>query len=258
MNNENPEWFDKLLCFGPKRKNANILINNSSYDLGHFCEKFEIKDGNDNNVLISNGIQTGFQLATASGPLCAEPMEGIAFIIDEITVDDESIMGNLQGQAISTFKDICLATFQLSRQRIKEQMYKCEVKSPTECIGKVFQVLDKRRAKVLEETYDENQNLSVIDAILPVSESFGFTKDIVSHTSGAAFCQLNFYKFITMEEDPFWVPTTKDELEEYGEKADIKNIAKIAIDNTRRRKGLLTDEKIVEFVDKQSTRSKKK
>ena len=35
---------------------------------------------------LNNSILTGFQLATASGPLCDEPMSGVCFIIDEIVI----------------------------------------------------------------------------------------------------------------------------------------------------------------------------
>jgi ribosome assembly protein 1 len=34
-----------------------------------------------------NAIQAGFQLATASGPLCGEPMSGVAFFIEDFKID---------------------------------------------------------------------------------------------------------------------------------------------------------------------------
>ncbi|BFU19921.1 elongation factor 2, putative [Entamoeba histolytica HM-1:IMSS-B] len=255
LEGENNEWKNKLICFGPKRCGPNILINLSDENLPLWPQDKDIKNY---TSLVTNAIISGFQLATSAGPLCDEPMEGLIFIIDEILIDEETRSGNIQGQVITAFKDACLAAFQLGRQRIKEPMYLCDIRCPTECIGKVFQVLDKRRAKTLEEGYDETQLMNIIKAQLPVAESFGFTDDMLGQTSGAAFTQTQFDRFVTIPIDPFWVPTTEEELEEYGEKADIKNIAKIAIDNTRKRKGLVLDEKIVEFVDKQSTRSKKK
>ena len=53
--------------------------------------------------------------------------------------------------------------------------------------------------------------------------------------------------------DPFWVPTTEEELEDLGEKADRENIAKVYVDSVRVRKGMLVDRKIVEFAEKQRT-----
>lgn len=53
--------------------------------------------------------------------------------------------------------------------------------------------------------------------------------------------------------DPFWVPTTEEELEDLGEKADRENVAKAYVDSVRERKGLFIDRKIVEFAEKQRT-----
>lgn len=56
-----------------------------------------------------------------------------------------------------------------------------------------------------------------------------------------------------LDEDPFWVPTTEEELEDLGEKADRSNVAKGYMDSVRERKGLFVDRKIVEFAEKQRT-----
>ena len=42
-----------------------------------------------------------------------------------------------------------------------------------------------------------------------------------------------------LDEDPFWVPFTEDELEDLGELADRENVAKRYMDGVRRRKGLV-------------------
>jgi ribosome assembly protein 1 len=55
-----------------------------------------------------------------------------------------------------------------------------------------------------------------------------------------------------LDEDPFWVPFTEDELEDLGELADRENVAKRYVDRVRRRKGLLVKEVKVE-AEKQKT-----
>jgi ribosome assembly protein 1 len=55
-----------------------------------------------------------------------------------------------------------------------------------------------------------------------------------------------------LDEDPFWVPFTEDELEDLGELADRENVAKRYMDRVRRRKGLLVKEIKVE-AEKQKT-----
>jgi ribosome assembly protein 1 len=56
-----------------------------------------------------------------------------------------------------------------------------------------------------------------------------------------------------LDVDPFWVPTTEEELEDLGEKADRENTAKAYMDRVRERKGMFVDRKIVAFAEKQRT-----
>lgn len=56
-----------------------------------------------------------------------------------------------------------------------------------------------------------------------------------------------------LDQDPFWVPTTEEELEDLGEKADRQNVAKAYMDAVRRRKGLFVDEKLIISAEKQRT-----
>jgi ribosome assembly protein 1 len=67
---------------------------------------------------------------------------------------------------------------------------------------------------------------------------------------------LHIYRFEMLDQDPFWVPTTEEELEDLGEKADRINIAKSYMDAVRERKGMFVDRKIVEFAEKQRTLKK--
>ena len=54
--------------------------------------------------------------------------------------------------------------------------------------------------------------------------------------------------------DPFFVPTTEEEREEWGEEAvNMTNIARRLIDAVRRRKGLPVEEKVVKQATKQRT-----
>lgn len=56
-----------------------------------------------------------------------------------------------------------------------------------------------------------------------------------------------------LDEDPFWVPTTEEELEDLGEKADRENVAKVYMDAVRERKGMFVKRKLVEMAEKQRT-----
>lgn len=38
-----------------------------------------------------NHIETGFQLATFQGPLCAEPVEGLAYFVEQVEIDRDTL-----------------------------------------------------------------------------------------------------------------------------------------------------------------------
>lgn len=38
-----------------------------------------------------NHIETGFQLATFQGPLCAEPVEGMAYFVEQVDIDKDAL-----------------------------------------------------------------------------------------------------------------------------------------------------------------------
>ena len=118
-------------------------------------------------------------------------------------------------------------------------MYSCEIQAATEVLGRVYGVITRRRGRIVSETVKEGTPFFTITALLPVAESFGFSDEIRKRTSGAASPQLRFQGFEMLDEDPFWVPFTDDELEDLGELADRENVAKRYMDRVRRRKGLV-------------------
>lgn len=126
-----------------------------------------------------------------------------------------------------------------------------------EVLGKVHGVLAKRRGDILSEELKEGTSIFIIRATLPVVESFGFSNEIRGRTSGLAQPQLMFVGWQLFDEDPYWVPTTAEELEDLGEKADRENVALRYVNQVRRRKGLHVVEKIVESAEKQRTMMRK-
>jgi ribosome assembly protein 1 len=93
-----------------------------------------------------------------------------------------------------------------------------------------------------------------IQSLLPAAESFGFADDMRKRTSGAAQPQLIFAGFEILDEDPFWVPFTEEEMEDLGEHGDRENVAKRYMDGVRKRKGLLVQGRTVaRDAEKQKT-----
>ncbi len=62
---------------------------------------------------LDNSFISGFQLAANAGPLCHEPMTGVAFIVEDIFLEsysqfDEQTYGPFSGQIISAMKEVSL------------------------------------------------------------------------------------------------------------------------------------------------------
>ncbi|XP_028758605.1 elongation factor-like GTPase 1 [Neltuma alba] len=219
---------------------------------------------------LESSVISGFQLATAAGPLCDEPMWGLAFVIeayiyphlgqnDEPEAHQQSEQyGIFAGQIITTVKDACRAAVLQNRPRLVEAMYFCELNTPTEYLGPMYAVLARRRARVLKEEMQEGSPFFTVHAYLPVSESFGFADELRRWTSGAASVLLVLSHWEALNEDPFFVPKTEEEIEEFGDGSSVlPNTARKLVNAVRRRKGLHVEEKIVQHGTKQRTRARK-
>ncbi|EGC38317.1 hypothetical protein DICPUDRAFT_149015 [Dictyostelium purpureum] len=214
---------------------------------------------------LDNSIVSGFQLATIAGPLCDEPMMGVCMIVEDIEVQDieqnSDSYGPLSGQMISAVKEGCRMAFQTKPQRLMEALYLCEIQVTSLALGKMYSVLGSRRAQIQKEGVKEGTQIFCIQARLPVVESFGFSEQIMIKTSGAASTQLFFDNYWeTIEQDPYYEPTTEEELEDNGVNVASlgNNIARQYMNMIRKRKGLFVEEKLVEFGDKQRTLKKNK
>lgn len=263
---------ENVMAFGPKRIGPNLLIDgtNGSF-LGHkVFTKGKSQKNKKTGFHYEESLVTGFQLATQQGPLTAEPVEGIVTIVEVAelkTVTNESnqegqekeaqqngARHNISGHLISVTKERIHQGFLEWSPRLLMAMYEVEIQTTTEVLNKVYSVIGKRRGKILHEDMPEGTPFYLIEASLPVVEAFGFSEEMRKNTSGAAHAQLRFCGFhIAVDEDPFWVPSTEEELEELGEFAERGNVAKMYMNQVRRRKGLAVDDKVVTNAEKQRT-----
>lgn len=272
-----------IAAFGPRRIGPNILIDATGADT---CKRFlfdndEIKSGQYDlfsstpaNRTFADTVTYAFQLATAQGPMCREPMQGVAVFLEKIeytphginnTEDsransptagevadtnglaapkpDASETGRLTGELITTARTSIANGFLDWSPRILLAMYSCTIQATPEVLGRVYGVLTRRRGQILSESLLEGTPYFTIEATLPVAESFGFSDDIRKRTSGLAQPMLKFTGFerlpAEVDVDPFWVPRTEEELEDLGIVGERENIAKRYVDSVRKRKGLL-------------------
>jgi ribosome assembly protein 1 len=217
------------------------------------------------SMALRNNIVSGFQIAANAGPLCDEPMWGLAFIVEPYLFVDGSEAANhsdqyniFSGQVITAVKEACRAAVLQNKPRLVEALYFCELTTPSDQLGPTYDVLNKKRAKILKEEVQEGTSLFTVHAYLPVAESIGFSNQLRSLTAGAASAMLVLSHWKAIDEDPFFIPKTQDELEEFGDGSSIgPNLAKKLMNSVRRRKGLHVEEKVVEHGTKQRTLAKK-
>lgn len=185
-------------------------------------------------------------------------MQGVAVFLEDLCTnvsEDEASqnMGRLTGEIMRTTREAIRQGFLDWSPRVLLAMYSCEIQASAEVLGRVYSVITRRRGRIVSENLLEPSTNFTILALLPVAESFGFSDEIRQRTSGFAAPQLVFEGFEMLDEDPFWVPTTEEELEDLGEKADRENVAKRYVDGVRERKGLAVRRKVVESAEKQKT-----
>ena len=104
----------------------------------------------------------------------------------------QALHGILSGQIISAVKDGCRQAFLLQPARLMAAMYTCNIQTPADVLGKMYGVIAKREGRVLGEEMKEGSDVFIVNAVLPVAESFGFTEEIRKRTSGLARPLLHF------------------------------------------------------------------
>ncbi|KAI8639766.1 P-loop containing nucleoside triphosphate hydrolase protein [Parasitella parasitica] len=277
---------DQIWAFGPRRIGSSLLINripgyvrkpffqmdskrSADVAVDHADEVLEVLDEDTSALSILDidfHIHTAFQLSTLTGPLCAEPMTGVCFIVQGVEFHPEEMVSSngeavdvrarlpiIQGHVIAAAREAYRQGFLDWSPRLLLAMYTCDIQANAEVLGRVYGVISKRKGKIVSEDLKDGTSFWQINALLPVIESFGFSDEIRKRTSGAASPQLVFSGFEMLDEDPFWVPTTEEELEDLGEKADKENLAKKYMDTVRKRKGMFVEKKLVEHAEKQRT-----
>jgi ribosome assembly protein 1 len=243
---------DRISSFGPKRVGSNILFDSESGSIRRL-----FKDSDVNIFKFENSIVNGFQLSTSNGPLAHEPVQGLAVVLEEVSEkeegEDTQTVPNLLGRLITTTRDNIQQGFLDWAPRIMLATYTCDIQASAEVLGKVYAVVQRRRGHIISEEMKEGTPFFEIVSKIPVVEAFGFSEDIRKKTSGAAQPQLVFSGFEAIDQDPFWVPTTEEEIEHLGEFAERENIARKYVNGIRKRKGLFVDEKIIQDAEKQRT-----
>ncbi len=132
----------------------------------------------------------GFRKAIEKGTLIGFPIVGVKVTINDgqyHPVDSSDIA--FQTAAIGAFRE----AYEKAKPAILEPIMKVSIEGPTEFQGNMFGLINQRRGVIVDST-DEN-NMSVVNAEVPLSEMFGFSTILRSSTQGKAEFSMEFLKY---------------------------------------------------------------
>ena len=132
-------------------------------------------------------IIAGFEYACRAGPLCGEPVRRLKVNLVDLQLNQSQDGGSedMRGMGKAIF-----GSFLTADPILLEPIYRIIVSVATELAGETSRILSTRHGKVT--LFEQKGLLTVITGFIPVSETFGFSKELRSATSGRAFWQMFF------------------------------------------------------------------
>ncbi len=210
----------KLWVFGPDQQGPNFLVDQTK----------AVQYLNE----IRDSMQNGFQAVTKEGVLAEESLRGVRFNILDVELHPDAIHRG-GGQIIPTARRVYYAAEMTASPRYQEPVYLCDISTPNDVMGGIYQCFSQRRGIIFSEETVQGTPLLIVKGYLPVSESFGFTAHLRSLTSGQAFPQCVFSHWDIINQDPF----------------DVKSKAYEITMQIRKRKGLKLELPILsDYIDK--------
>ncbi len=162
---------------------------------------------------VLEALITGFEFACRAGPLCSEPVRHLEVnLVDLQTCPGEEGLQIMHGVGKAIF-----GSFLTADPVLLEPIYEIIISVATELAAESSRILSTRRGKVT--LYEQKGPQTQISGYIPVSETFGFSKELRSATSGRAFWQTCF---------------------DHWEKMPQKQACEVIVD-LRRRKGLVAE-----------------
>lgn len=209
--------------FGPGPHSTNMLLDDT------------LPDEVDKSLMekVKQNVLQGFQWASREGPLCDEPMRNVKFRILHMDVASKPLLRGA-GQIIPMVRKVAYEAFRSANPRLMEPIYHVEVLCTSECIAIVEKVIVGRRGLLTLSSVKPGTPLHVLNAFVPVMDSFGFETDVRTHTHGQAFCLSVFHHWEAVPGDPLDSSIVLRPLEKSTESA----LGREFMLKVRRRKGL--------------------
>jgi elongation factor 2 len=146
---------------------------------------------------IMDHIKSGFREAVHSSPLAKEPAYGLKVNLEDVTVHEDPVHRGPAQILPMTWRPIWCA-FLLSDPKLLEPLLSFECKVPQDFVSPVITLVQKRRGKILDMPTEED--MIIVKAEMPVSESFGIADELRSSTQGRAFWATQFSRWAPVPE----------------------------------------------------------
>ncbi|MCL2642625.1 MAG: GTP-binding protein [Candidatus Bathyarchaeota archaeon] len=130
---------------------------------------------------------SGFRYACSTGPLCGEPMRCVKVKLVDLqhNLNQESSQDVMHKVGKAVFAS-CLT----AKPVLFEPIYAVTVSVSSEFAGECLRILTTRRGRV--KSFKQNGLLTTLEGYIPVAETFDFSKELRSATSGRAVWQFIF------------------------------------------------------------------
>jgi elongation factor 2 len=146
---------------------------------------------------IMDHIKSGFREAVTNSVLAKEPMYGIKVNLEDVTVHEDPVHRGPAQILPMTWRPVWCA-FLLSDPKLLEPLISFECKVPNEFVSNVIATVQKRRGRILDMINEED--MIIVKAEMPVSESFGLAEELRSSTQGRAFWATQFSRWAPVPE----------------------------------------------------------
>jgi len=155
---------------------------------------------------IKKSIVSGFHWASATGPLCEEPLRGVKVKLVDVKIDEDPTYRETT-QVTRALSRAILGAVLTAEPVLLEPVYKIEVSVPTKWFGACSNIITRKRGKI--SASEQKGVLTIIEGYIPVEETFGLSAEMRAATSGHAFWQCIFDHWQKMP-DKLATETIKD------------------------------------------------
>ena len=137
---------------------------------------------------VLEAIIAGFEFACKAGPLCSEPVRHA-----KVNLVDFQLSNSEESTSVEIMRGVGKAvfgSFLTAQPALLEPIYKIIITVASELAGESSRMLSSKRGKIT--MFEQKGLLTTISGFIPVAETFGFSKELRSTTSGRAFWQMFF------------------------------------------------------------------